>query len=161
MKGKKILSVVGCHLNTRDAMKKMDYVAGKGTIDGIQFAFPSWMKMSESECYDYVDEICYAYPKHGFWHYNTERSKVIACATAMALGISVGGWKIIKTMGVNMIKLQPINGFAAETGSALVIEITSSIGAPVSTTHVISSSIMGVGASKRLSSVRGALAKNM
>jgi Phosphate/sulphate permeases len=86
---------------------------------------------------------------------------MIACAIAMALGTSIGGWKIIKTMGVNMIKLQPINGFAAETGAALVIEIASSIGAPVSTTHVISSAIMGVGASKRLSAVRWALAKNI
>lgn len=86
---------------------------------------------------------------------------MIACAFSMALGTSIGGWKIIKTMGVNMIKLQPINGFAAETGAALVIEAASSIGAPVSTTHVISSSIMGVGASKRLSAVRWALARNI
>ncbi|MCX7921407.1 MAG: inorganic phosphate transporter [Clostridia bacterium] len=86
---------------------------------------------------------------------------MIACAVAMGLGTSVGGWKIIKTMGVNMIRLQPINGFAAETSAALVIETASAIGAPVSTTHVISSSIMGVGASKRLSAVRWALARNI
>lgn len=86
---------------------------------------------------------------------------MIACALAMALGTSIGGWKIIKTMGVNMIRLQPINGFAAETGAAVVIEVASAIGAPVSTTHVISSSIMGVGASKRLSAVRWALARNI
>jgi PiT family inorganic phosphate transporter len=86
---------------------------------------------------------------------------MIICAIAMALGTSIGGWKIIKTMGVNIIKLQPINGFAAETASALVIEAASSIGAPLSTTHVISSSIMGVGACKRLSAVRWALAKNI
>jgi inorganic phosphate transporter, PiT family len=85
----------------------------------------------------------------------------LICAITMALGTSVGGWKIIKTMGVNMIRLQPINGFAAETGAALVIEAASAIGAPLSTTHVISSSIMGVGASKRVSSVRWALAKNI
>lgn len=86
---------------------------------------------------------------------------MVACAISMALGTSIGGWKIIKTMGVNMIKLKPINGFAAETGAALVIEAASAIGAPVSTTHVISSAIMGVGASKRLSAVRWALAKNI
>lgn len=86
---------------------------------------------------------------------------MIGCAVAMALGTSIGGWKIIKTMGVNMIKLQPVNGFAAETGAALVIEIASSIGAPVSTTHVISSSIMGVGAAKRMSAVRWALARSI
>lgn len=85
----------------------------------------------------------------------------VACALAMALGTSIGGWKIIKTMGVNMIKLQPIGGFAAETGSAIVIEAMTALGAPVSTTQVISTSIMGVGASKRLSAVRWALARNI
>jgi len=85
----------------------------------------------------------------------------IACAIAMALGTSIGGWKIIKTMGMNMIRLQPIGGFAAETAAAIVIEAASSLGAPVSTTHVISSSIMGVGASKRFSAVRWALARNI
>ena len=85
----------------------------------------------------------------------------IACAVAMALGTSVGGWKIIKTMGVNMIKLQPIGGFAAETAAAAVIEAATSIGAPVSTTHVISTAIMGVGASKRFSAVKWVLARNI
>lgn len=85
----------------------------------------------------------------------------IACAISMAMGTSIGGWKIIKTMGVNMIKLQPIGGFAAETAAAVVIETATSIGAPVSTTHVISSTIMGVGAAKRLSAVKWALARNI
>ena len=85
----------------------------------------------------------------------------VACAVMMGLGTSVGGWRIIKTMGVNMIKLQPIGGFAAETSAALVIETASSFGIPVSTTHIISSTIMGVGASKRLSAVRWSLAKNI
>lgn len=85
----------------------------------------------------------------------------IACALAMALGTSVGGWKIIKTIGVNMIKLQPVGGFAAETSAAVVIHAMTAFGAPVSTTHVITASIMGVGASKRFSTVRWALAKNI
>ncbi len=86
---------------------------------------------------------------------------MLACAAAMAIGTSIGGWKIIKTIGVNMIKLQPINGFAAETSAAIVIEGMTQLGAPVSTTHVISSAIMGVGASKRVSAVRWALARNI
>ena len=85
----------------------------------------------------------------------------LAAAITIAIGTSVGGWKIIKTMGVNMIRLQPIGGFAAETGAAIVIEAASSLGAPVSTTHVISAAIMGVGASKRLSAVRWALARTI
>lgn len=85
----------------------------------------------------------------------------IACALVMAIGTSIGGWKIIKTIGVNMIKLEPIGGFAAETGAAAVILTMTALHAPVSTTHVISSSIMGVGASKRLSAVRWSLVKNI
>jgi len=85
----------------------------------------------------------------------------IICAIAMALGTSVGGWKIIKTMGMNMIKLQPVGGFAAETSAAVVIEVASALGAPLSTTHVISSAIMGVGAAKRFSAVRWSLARSI
>jgi len=94
-------------------------------------------------------------------HTDVQPWVMFACALAMALGTSVGGWKIIKTMGVNMIRLQPIGGFAAETGAAIVIETMTHFGAPVSTTHVISTSIMGVGASKRLSAVKWSLAKNI
>lgn len=84
-----------------------------------------------------------------------------ACALAMALGTSMGGWKIIKTMGVNMARLAPVQGFAAETGAASVIFTATMLHAPVSTTHIISSSIMGVAAAKRLSAVRWVVAKNI
>lgn len=86
---------------------------------------------------------------------------IVACATAMALGTSAGGWRIMKTMGHKIIKLRPINGFAAETAGAAVILGASILHAPVSTTHVISSAIMGVGASNRVSAVRWGLAGNI
>jgi len=86
---------------------------------------------------------------------------MVLCALAMAAGTASGGWRIIKTMGVNMIRLQPVNGFAAETSAAIVIAGASAVGAPVSTTHVISTAIMGVGAAKRVSAVRWMLAKNI
>lgn len=85
----------------------------------------------------------------------------IFCAVAMALGTSIGGWKIIKTMGMHMAKLAPVNGFAAETGAAAVIFTATMLHAPVSTTHIISGSIMGVGASKRVSSVKWILAETI
>jgi PiT family inorganic phosphate transporter len=98
----------------------------------------------------------------------TEKQKLVVpgwvifvCATAMGLGTASGGWRIIKTMGHKIIKLKPINGFAAETSAATVILAASHIGAPVSTTHVISASIMGVGSSIRFSAVRWGVAKNM
>lgn len=86
---------------------------------------------------------------------------VFTCATAMALGTAAGGWRIMKTMGHKIIKLRPIDGFAAETAGAAVILTASHLGAPVSTTHVIASSIMGVGACKKFSAVRWGIAGNI
>ncbi len=86
---------------------------------------------------------------------------VLLCAIAMGLGTAMGGWRIIKTLGVKLVHLRPIHGFAAESSAATVIEIASRIGLPLSTTHVISSTIMGVGASKRLSAVRWGIGGNI
>ncbi|MBI5523561.1 MAG: inorganic phosphate transporter [Desulfarculus sp.] len=85
----------------------------------------------------------------------------IACASVMGLGTMVGGWKIIKTMGHKIFKLEPVHGFAAETSAAFVITTASHFGAPISTTHVISASVMGVGAAKRLTAVRWGVAGNL
>jgi PiT family inorganic phosphate transporter len=86
---------------------------------------------------------------------------ILLCATTMAFGTAAGGWKIIKTLGMRLANLRPINGFAAETSAATIIEIASRIGIPLSTTHVISSTIMGVGASKRLSAVKWVVGGNI
>ena len=83
---------------------------------------------------------------------------VMVCAAAIALGTMAGGKKIIKTMGSKIIRISPIQGFAAETSGALVILGASHLGVPVSTTHCINASIMGVGASKRVSAVRWGVA---
>lgn len=82
----------------------------------------------------------------------------LACALAMGLGTASGGWKIVKTMGHKIFKLEPIHGFAAETAAAAVISGASALGAPISTTHIISTTVIGVGASKRLSAVRWGVA---
>lgn len=78
----------------------------------------------------------------------------LTAATAMGLGTAVGGWRVIKTMGHKLAKIQPIHGFAAETGAATIIEVASRLGSPLSTTHVISSAILGAGASRGFSAVR-------
>jgi PiT family inorganic phosphate transporter len=83
---------------------------------------------------------------------------ILTCASAMGLGTAMGGWRVIKTLGVNMLKLEPIHGFAAETTAAATILVSTHFGLPVSTTHVIATSIMGVGATKRFSAVRWGLA---
>ena len=83
---------------------------------------------------------------------------IFTAALAMGAGTFLGGWKVIKTIGIKMLKLEPIHGFAAETSSTLIILGASHFGLPVSTTHVISTAILGVGATKRLSAVRWGIA---
>jgi PiT family inorganic phosphate transporter len=78
----------------------------------------------------------------------------IACALTMAAGTAAGGWRIIKTLGHKMVKLQPVHGFAAETTAATVLFTAAHFGMPVSTTHAITTSIMGVGAAKRFSAIK-------
>jgi inorganic phosphate transporter, PiT family len=82
----------------------------------------------------------------------------IACAVAMALGTAAGGWRIIKTVGRDFVKLQPVHGFCVETASTGVILGAAAFGMPTSTTHVITSAILGVGLSKRMSAVNWGLA---
>ena len=86
---------------------------------------------------------------------------ILLAAGAISLGTAAGGWRIIRTMGTRVVKLDPVHGFAAETTAATVIFGASHLGMPVSTTHVISSAIMGVGASDRLSAVRWGVATNI
>lgn len=85
----------------------------------------------------------------------------IACAMAMALGTSVGGWRIIKTVGTQIMKLKPVNAVAADLSSTIIIQVATLMHQPVSTTHVISSSIMGVGAAHRVKGVKWSTAKRM
>jgi inorganic phosphate transporter, PiT family len=85
----------------------------------------------------------------------------LICALAITLGTATGGWKIIKTMGNKIFKMEPIHGFASQTSASLVIIAASLFGAPISTTHVMSSSIMGVGSSRRASAVRWNVAGSM
>jgi inorganic phosphate transporter, PiT family len=86
---------------------------------------------------------------------------MLTAATAISLGTAAGGWRIIKTMGTKVVRLDPVHGFAAETTAATVIFGASSLGMPVSTTHVISSAIMGVGSSDRMKTVRWAVARSI
>ena len=86
---------------------------------------------------------------------------VAACSAAIALGTASGGWRIIKTLGSKIYRLRSVHAFCAQTSSAAVILGAALLGGPVSTTHVVSSSIMGVGAGQRISAVRWGVAKNI
>jgi PiT family inorganic phosphate transporter len=86
---------------------------------------------------------------------------VITCQIAMALGTLVGGWRIVKTMGSKITRLTPIQGFCAETGGSATLFAATWLGIPVSTTHTITGSIIGVGAARKVSAVRWSVANNI
>ena len=86
---------------------------------------------------------------------------IFACASMIALGTAVGGWKLIRTLGGKIFRIKPIDGFASQLASSIVILGASLIGGPVSTTQVVSSSIMGVGASERMNKVRWGVGKDI
>jgi PiT family inorganic phosphate transporter len=86
---------------------------------------------------------------------------MLLCGSVMGLGTAFGGWRIIRTMGFRLTRLEPVSGFAAETSSAIAILAASSLGIPLSTTHTITASILGVGASRRVSAVRWGVAGNI
>jgi PiT family inorganic phosphate transporter len=123
-----------------DAQKTMGIIAlalFTGTSEGVFNELPAWASFLRVETFGNIP----------LW-------VVITCAITMAAGTAAGGYRIIKTMGHKMVKLQPVHGFAAETTAAAVIVGGSVVGVPLSTTHIISTSIMGVGATKRLSAVK-------
>jgi PiT family inorganic phosphate transporter len=120
---------------TNDAQKTMGIIAltifgaqASGALDNV----PGWLG--------------FLHPDGG--EQDIDRWVVVACALVMAAGTAAGGWRIIKTLGHKMVKLHPINGFAAETASATILSGAAYLGMPVSTTHSISTSIMGVGYAK-------------
>jgi PiT family inorganic phosphate transporter len=86
---------------------------------------------------------------------------MVLCGVVMGVGTATGGWRIIHTMGFKLTRLQPVHGFAAETSAGLSILLASSLGVPLSTTHTINISIMGVGATRRFSAVRWGVAGNI
>jgi inorganic phosphate transporter, PiT family len=136
---------------TNDAQKTMGIIAlalAAGTANGSLDGLPQWMKFFTIEQVAGKDLDIPIWIK-------------IVCAIVMAAGTAAGGWRIIKTLGHKMVKLQPVSGFAAETASATMIGLASYFGIPVSTTHNISAAIMGVGAAKRFSALRWTIVERM
>lgn len=130
---------MGLSHGTNDAQKTMGIITlalFTGTTSGAFADLPSWLGFLHTPEF-----------KISFW-------VKLLCAVTMALGTAAGGWRIIRTMGHKMVRLQPVHGFAAETTAGAIIFAASSFGIPLSTTHVIATSIMGVGAMKRFSAVK-------
>jgi len=133
---------MGLSHGTNDAQKTMGIIAlalYTGTTAGAFAHLPPYLHFLNTPKLDVADWV------------------IFTCAITMALGTAGGGWRIIRTMGHRMVKLQPVNGFAAETTAALIIQTASHYGIPLSTTHVISTAIMGVGATRRFDAVKWGL----
>ena len=144
-------SAMGLSHGMNDAQKTMGIIAlalaaatHAGTLDHV----PAWLHFLR------IEEDADKQFEIAIW------IKVL-CALVMAAGTAVGGWRIIKTLGHKMVKLHPINGFAAETASASVILTASHFGIPVSTTHNISAAILGVGVAKRANAIRWTIVERM
>jgi PiT family inorganic phosphate transporter len=137
---------------TNDAQKTMGIIAlalVAGTKSGSFDTLPDWLGFLKT-----VEPLPGAKLDIALWI-------KILCALTMAAGTASGGWRIIRTLGHKLVKLQPIHGFAAETAGATVLFGTAAMGMPVSTTHVITASIMGVGAAKRWTAVKWAVVEEI
>src|SRR3989338_7288767 len=86
---------------------------------------------------------------------------IFSCYAAIGLGTYFGGWRIIKTMGMGIVKLRPVDGFCAETGGGVIILLMSHLGIPVSTTHTVTGAIVGVGITRRVRAVRWGIASKI
>jgi len=135
---------IGHGLN--DSQKVMGVIAVALAVNqGL--GLPSWMQISDESIASHGGDLASAIMNEHLWI-------ALACFSAIALGTMGGGWKIIKTMGNKITKITPVEGFTAQSASALTLFIAEIFAIPVSTTHVISGSIVGVGAVRRLSAVR-------
>ena len=144
-------AAMGLSHGMNDAQKTMGIIAlalAGATAHGTFAELPNWMHFLR------LDGGAGGSPDIPVW------IKVV-CALTMAAGTAAGGWRIIKTLGHKLVKLHPINGFAAETASASVIFAASHFGIPVSTTHTISSSIMGVGSAKKKNAIKWTVVERM
>jgi PiT family inorganic phosphate transporter len=139
-------SMMGLSHGSNDAQKTMGIITlalFAGTQANLFKDLPGWLSFLQTPRFEVSTWV-----------------KVI-CSLTMAAGTAAGGWRIIRTLGNRLFKLQPVHGFAAETSAALVIQAASHWGIPLSTTHVISAAIMGVGATRRLNAVKWAVVVRM
>ncbi len=131
---------------SNDAQKTMGIIAlalFTGTKSGAFKDLPDWLAFLQTP------------------EFVVDKWVVVTCAVVMAAGTAAGGWRIIRTLGHKMVKMQPVHGFAAETTAATIIHFATTLGIPLSTTHVITTSIMGVGAVKRFGAVKWGLVERI
>ena len=137
---------------TNDAQKTMGIIAlalASGTAEGRLANLPEWLSFMQVKLPASGHDLPIA-----MWI-------KVTCALVMAAGTAAGGWRIIKTLGHKLVRLQPVNGFAAESSSAAIIGVASHFGIPISTTHTVSAAIMGVGAAKRFNALKWTVVERM
>jgi PiT family inorganic phosphate transporter len=142
---------IGFMHGTNDAQKTMGIIAlalMAGTKAGAFAGLPDWLGFLRLESHEGQGLEIPVWVK-------------ATCALTMASGTAAGGWKIIRTLGHKMVRLQPINGFASDTASATIIAVASHFGIPVSTTHNVSCAIMGVGAARRFDAIKWTVVERM
>ncbi len=137
-----------------DSQKEIGVIACALAAFGAQYGFDSLPAILQPDTLTHAGEVGHNFTGAPAWI-------PIACITAIAIGTMSGGWKIIKTMGNKITKITPYEGFCSQAAGAVTLFITQNLGVPVSTTHVISGSIMGVGAVKRMSAVRWGVSKSL
>ena len=138
-------AIMGFGHGMNDAQKTMGIIALAlltGTSSGLFDHLPGWLNFLHTKP-----------PPAGEMLHIAAWIKIL-CALTMCAGTAVGGWRIIKTLGHKMVRLHPVHGFAAETTSAAILLVTAKLGMPVSTTHVVTTSIMGVGCAKGFNHLR-------
>jgi PiT family inorganic phosphate transporter len=139
-------SMMGFSHGSNDAQKTMGIITlvlVTGTQGNLFRHLPGWLQFLQTPRFQVATWV------------------IVVCSLTMAAGTMAGGWRIVRTLGHRVVKLQPVHGFAAETTAALVIQTASHLGIPLSTTHVISAAIMGVGATRRLGAVKWTMVARM
>lgn len=144
-----------------DRVKTVKFFKGAQIVGGASMAFMHGAQDGQKFMGIFLLGISLADGKSGVGEFTIPLWLMILCSVVMALGTSIGGYKIIKSVGMDMVKLETYQGFAADMGGAFCLLLASVTGIPVSTTHTKTTAIMGVGASKRLSAINWSVVKEM
>ena len=134
----------------------LGFGAGFAFMIGVYWMFRNWRPHSVDKIFRKGQLVSAALYSLGHGGNDAQKTMgiILACHLAMAIGTALGGWRIVKTMGMKLTRLRPVHGFCAETAGAATLFIATFLGIPVSTTHTIAGSIVGVGSTTSAASIR-------
>jgi len=158
----RLMMMLVSYLFRNSSPRKVDHIFRRGQIvSSAIFSFSHGMNDAQKTMGVILALIISAGYFQPTSHYDMPYWVKISCPVAIAMGTYFGGWKIVKTLGLRLTKLQPVGGFCAETGGGVTIVFLSLLGIPLSTTHTITGAIVGVGSIQRTSAVRWGIARNI